>query len=230
MKKIKRVLLKLSGEALASGKGVGFSEKFVKELCGELKTLVKKNYEIGIVVGGGNYFRGKDKVIDRPSADKVGMLATIMNALILEGYLKKANVKASVMNSFSIDKVAPLVDISKAKEKLTKKEIVIFSGGTSNPFFTTDSTAVLRALEIDADIILAAKNVDGVYDSDPKKSKNAKRFTKLTFKDVLEKDLQVMDMASIAMAKEHNIPIKVFKLVKGNILKAVSSDIGTFIS
>lgn len=230
MKKIKRVLLKLSGEALAADRGTGFSEKFVKELCEELKSLVKKNYEVGVVVGGGNYFRGKDKVIDRPSADKVGMLATIMNALILEGYLRKAGVKVIVMNSFSIDKVATLVDINQAKEKLAKKEVVIFSGGTSNPFFTTDSTAVLRALEINADILLAAKNVDGVYDSDPKKNKNAKRFKKLTFKEVLEKDLQAMDMASIAMAKEHGMPIKVFKLTKGNILKAVSSDIGTFIS
>jgi uridylate kinase len=228
----KTVLIKLSGEALGGASGVGVDTKVLSEIANEIASLANKGVRIGVVIGGGNYFRGRSSQdMDRPTADNIGMLATIMNSLTMKAAIEANGGCARVMNSLAIPKVCELVNAEKARALLSKGVVVIFSGGTGNPFCTTDLAAVLRAAEISADVALFAKNIDGVYSADPKDDATATRIDKLTYDEILAKNLQAIDGAAAATARDVGLQIVMFKLEKGNIEKAVSGEsIGTLIT
>jgi uridylate kinase len=233
--KYKRVLLKLSGEALMGPEGYGIDLPVVRNIAQELKELREIGVELAIVIGGGNIFRGTGEEaggIDRASADYMGMLATIMNAMALQDCLEKAGVHTRVLSAIEIQKVVEPYIRRRATRHLEKGRIVILAAGTGNPFFSTDTAAALRAMEIKADVILKATKVDGVYDSDPMKNKDAKRFDRLTFLDVLNKNLKVMDSTSISLCMDNHLPIIVFNLFKrGNIKRVIQGEIvGTTVS
>lgn len=228
----KRVLLKLSGEALAGASGTGIDPVTVDKVVCQIVELSKSGVEIAIVVGGGNFWRGRQGVaMDKVTADHMGMLATIMNALALQDAIEKKGVQTRVQTALSIPAVAEPFILRKALRHFENKRVVIFACGTGNPYFTTDSGAALRAAEIKADVLLMAKNVDGVYDSDPKLNKNAKKFDELTYMDVINKGIVVMDFTSVTMCMENKIPIVAFGLSEDNsIIRAVSGEkIGTII-
>jgi len=230
--KYKRILLKLSGEALPSGGKFDIGYKALANIAQELEDIHKLGIEIAIVIGGGNIFRGRAvKEMDRVPADYMGMLATVINALALQEVLEKRGMRTRVMSAIEMREIAEPYIRRRAIHHLEKGRVVIFAAGTGNPFFTTDTAASLRATEINAQIILKATKVDGVYDSDPLKFKDATKFDRLTYMEVLEKHLEVMDGAAISLCMDHNIPIIVFNLgTKGNIRKAVhGEDIGTVI-
>jgi uridylate kinase len=233
----KRIMIKLSGEALAGKTGIGIDPQTVKEIASEIKDAYDLGLcEIGVIVGGGNIFRGKigdEMGIERSSADYMGMIGTILNALALQNSLEAIDVKTRVMTSLNIPEVAEPYIRRKALSHFAKDRIVIFGGGTGNPYFTTDTTAALRAAELGASIIYMAKNgTDGVYDEDPRKNLNSKKFSTLTHREVLELNLTVMDSTAAAMCKDNNIDIYVFDMNKhGNIKKAIlGENIGTRIS
>ncbi len=233
----KRIMIKLSGEALAGKSGIGIDPTTVKEIASEIKNAYDLDLcEIGVIVGGGNIFRGKladEMGIERSSADYMGMIGTILNALALQNSLESIGVETRVMTSLNIPEVAEPYIRRKALSHFEKGRIVIFGGGTGNPYFTTDTTAALRAAELGASIIYMAKNgTDGVYDQDPRNHKNSKKFLTLTHRDILELNLDVMDSTAAAMCKDNNIDIFVFDMnVKGNIKKAILGEkIGTIIS
>ena len=228
----KRVLLKLSGEALAGEAGSGIDPATVDRVVVQLVELAKKGVQIAIVVGGGNFWRGRQGVaMDKVTADHMGMLATIMNALALQDAIEKKGVPTRVQTALSIPDVAEPFILRKALRHFECGRIVIFACGTGNPYFTTDSGAALRAAEIKADVLLMAKNVDGVYDSDPKTHPDAKKLNELTYMEVLNKNIAVMDFTSVTMCMENNIPIVAFGLSNENsIIRAVSGEkIGTII-
>lgn len=228
----KRVLLKLSGEALAGEAGSGIDPATVDRVVVQLVELAKKGVQIAIVVGGGNFWRGRQGVaMDKVTADHMGMLATIMNALALQDAIEKKGVPTRVQTALSIPDVAEPFILRKALRHFECGRIVIFACGTGNPYFTTDSGAALRAAEIKADVLLMAKNVDGVYDSDPKTHPDAKKLNELTYMEVLNKNIAVMDFTSVTMCMENNIPIVAFGLSDENsIVRAVSGEkIGTII-
>lgn len=231
----KRVLLKLSGEALSS-KENNLDPETLKNLAKELKDIHDMGVELAVVVGGGNFIRGKlmeDMGMNRAQADYMGMLGTVINALAVQNALEGEGVDTRVQTAVEMQKVAEPFILRRALRHLEKGRVVIFGAGTGHPFFSTDTTAALRASEIDADVILMAKNgVDGVYDSDPKKNPDAKKFDRLTYLDVLNKDLQVMDATAISMCKDNDIDLVVFNMnEKGNIEKAVKGEVaGTTIS
>ncbi|WP_251182869.1 UMP kinase [Anaerocaecibacter muris] len=228
----KRVLLKLSGEALAGEAGSGIDPATVDRVVVQLVELAKKGVQIAIVVGGGNFWRGRQGVaMDKVTADHMGMLATIMNALALQDAIEKKGVPTRVQTALSIPDVAEPFILRKALRHFECGRIVIFACGTGNPYFTTDSGAALRAAEIKADVLLMAKNVDGVYDSDPKTHPDAKKLNELTYMEVLNKNIAVMDFTSVTMCMENNIPIVAFGLSDENsIIRAVSGEkIGTII-
>lgn len=230
----KRVLLKLSGEAL-SADGKTFSVDVLQDLASEIKEVVSHGVEVAIVVGGGNFIRGKMAVelgMDRTQGDYMGMLATIINALAIQSTLEGAGVDTRVQTSLNMPEVAEPFIQRRAVRHLEKGRVVIFGGGTGLPFFSTDTTAALRASEIKADVILMAKNgVDGVYSADPKKDPSATRFEELTYMDLLEKGLQVMDSTATSMCMDNHMQIMVFNMnQKGNIVKACMGEkIGTVI-
>ena len=232
---MKRVIIKLSGEALSQN-GVGIYAKNVKNIAQEVKNLYDQKVSIGIIVGAGNIWRGRDAEengMQRADADYMGMIGTILNALALESALKSLGVKTRTMSALQVGNVVEPYNRKKALECLEQNEIVIFAGGTGHPFFSTDTTSALRAAEINADLILMAKNgVDGVYDDDPKTNPNAKKFTKMTFDDILNKKLKVMDLTAATLCSENNIEIIVFDMnVSGNIAKAINHpEIGTLIT
>ena len=232
---MKRVIIKLSGEALSQN-GVGIYAKNVKNIAQEVKDLYDQKVSIGIIVGAGNIWRGRDAEengMQRADADYMGMIGTILNALALESALKSLGVKTRTMSALLVGNVVEPYNRKKALECLEQNEIVIFAGGTGHPFFSTDTTSALRAAEINADLILMAKNgVDGVYDDDPKTNPNAKKFTKMTFDDILNKKLKVMDLTAATLCSENNIEIIVFDMnVSGNIAKAINHpEIGTLIT
>lgn len=231
--KTKRVLLKLSGEALAGGGKKGIDDAFLNSLAKEITGLSKKGYEFGIVLGGGNFWRGRqNKEMDQPTADNIGMLATVMNGLALQAALLNLNQDCVLMSAFQVSKICELIDARKARNLLKQKKVVIFVGGTGNPFFTTDSGAALRALEIEAEELLLAKNIDAVYDSDPKTNKNAKKYSKISYNDVLEKDLKVMDGSAIALCRDNKLKIHVFGLTNKNAITTalINKNSGTIIS
>lgn len=230
-----RVLLKLSGEALASNKGFGIDPEVVYRIAGEIKEAHATGVQIAVVVGGGNIWRGlkgSQGGMDRVSADYMGMLATVINAVALQDALEKAGVATRVQTAIEMMQVAEPFIRRKAIRHMEKGRVVIFGAGTGNPYFTTDTTAALRSAEIEADaILMAKKQVDGVYDADPKKVPDAHMFTHLTYDEVLSKKLEVMDNTAITLCMDNKIPIHVFNIdVPGNIVKACKGEsIGTLI-
>jgi uridylate kinase len=229
-KKYQRVILKLSGEALAGPKQIGIDPITVNEIAKEIKTAYYTGVQIAIIVGGGNIWRGKsasEMGMERASADYMGMLATVMNALALQNALESLEIETRAMTSISMEAVAEPYIRRRAIRHLEKGRIVIFGGGTGNPYFSTDTTAALRAAEISADAILMAKNrVDGVYDSDPIINPEAKKYDYLTFLDLVNRDLKVMDSTAATLCMDNNIDVVVFNMnKKGNIKKAVEGQI-----
>ena len=222
----KRILLKLSGEALAGAKGSGLDFEKVVEVCEEIKKCVDLGVEIAIVVGGGNFWRGRSSgKMDRTRADHMGMLATTINALAVADGLEQVGVVSRVQTAIEMRQIAEPYIRNKAVRHLEKGRVVVFGCGTGNPFFSTDTAAALRAAEIDADVIFKATNVDGVYDKDPNKFSDAVKFTEITHNELLEKHLAVMDTAAAAICQENNIPILVFNLQDPeNIFRAVSGE------
>ena len=232
--KFKRVLLKISGEALMGQGAYGISTEVIGFLAKEIRALHQLGIELALVVGAGNIFRGVAGAasgMDRSSADNMGMLATVMNSLAVQDGLEHSGVPTRVMSAITMLNVCEPYERQKALRHLEKKRVVIFAAGTGNPYFTTDTAAVLRALEINADVIMKATRVDGVYDRDPEKDAQAVRFKSLTFTTVLREDLRIMDAAGISLARDNNLPIFVFNMTKpGNIVKAVmGEDVGTLI-
>ncbi|WP_227766628.1 UMP kinase [Zhaonella formicivorans] len=230
----KRIILKLSGEALAGGQGFGIDQATLQSIAEQIKEIKDLGVEVAIVVGGGNIWRGvagSAQGMDRATADYMGMLATVMNSLALQDALEKVNVSTRVQTAIEMRQIAEPYIRRRAIRHLEKNRVVIFAAGTGNPYFSTDTTAALRAAEIEAEVILMAKKVDGVYDSDPVKNPKAKRFTDLQYIDVLNKGLGVMDSTATSLCMDNNIPLIVFNLnEKGNILKAVKGEkIGTFV-
>lgn len=230
--KYKRVLLKVSGEALAGADKFGINGDMTRKVALQVKEIHDLGVEVAIVVGGGNFWRGRtSKDMDRATADYMGMLATVMNALALQDSLLAAGVKARVQTSIEMNTIAEQYARRKAISQLEKKNVVIFGGGTGSPFFSTDTAAALRAVEIDADVILLAKNVDAVYSDDPKTNPDAIKFDELTHMEVIEKDLKVMDLTAATLCKDNNIAIHVFGAAEdGNLIKAIYGEkIGTLI-
>jgi len=224
----KRILLKLSGEALAAGQGFGVDNTRVHEIAAEIADVHKLDVEIAIVVGGGNFFRGvaeQAKAMDRVSADHMGMLATVINALALQDALEKHGAQTRVMSAIEMHEVAEPFIRRRAIRHMEKGRAVIFAAGTGNPYFSTDTAASLRAMEIHADAILKATKVDGIYTADPMKDKDATKFEKITYMDILKRGLKVMDTTAIAMCQENHLPIVVFDLNKhGNIKRVVMGE------
>ncbi|MEE1003221.1 MAG: UMP kinase [Acutalibacteraceae bacterium] len=228
----KRILLKLSGEALAGDQNMGLDFDKVLEICGSIKKCVDLGAEIAIVVGGGNFWRGRSSgKMDRTRADHMGMLATVINALALADALEQLDVPVRVQTAIEMNKIAEPYIRNRAIRHLEKGRVVIFGCGTGNPFFSTDTGAALRAVEIDAEIIFKATNVDGVYDSDPKLNPDAKRFSEISQMDVLDKGLKVMDSTAASLSMDNNMPMLVFSLDEpDNIVKALcGEDIGTIV-
>jgi uridylate kinase len=230
----KRVLLKLSGEALLGHRIYGIDPKRISQYAKEIKSVTELGLEVAVVIGGGNIFRGVSAAsngIDRVQGDYMGMLATVINGMALQSALEEENVQTRLQTAIKIEAVAEPYIKRKAVRHLEKKRVVIFGGGTGNPFFTTDSAAVLRAIEINADVILKGTRVDGVYDSDPEKNKNAVKYDTIPFKEVIKKDLKIMDSTAFTLSQENNLPIKVFNMNKtSNLLKLINGEkIGTSI-
>ena len=228
----RRVLLKISGEALVGEQSFGIDVKVAHSVAEEIKQVHNLGVELAVVVGGGNIFRGLSKSagsMDRSSADYIGMLATVMNAVVLQDALERTGIQTRVLSAIDIPEMAEPFIRRRAIRHLEKGRIVIFAAGTGNPFFSTDSAAALRALEIKADVILKATKVDGVYSADPMKDATATRFDCITFQEVLEKQLKVMDASAISLCMDNNLPIVVFNMrTPGNIARVVTSDgIGT---
>jgi uridylate kinase len=235
MLKYRRMLLKLSGEALMGDDAYGINTKVLEFVAAEVKQVVATGAELGLVIGAGNIFRGvagASKGMDRTTADNMGMLATVMNSLAMQDALERIGVITRVMSAIPMQSVSEPYIRRRATRHLEKGRVVIFAAGTGNPYFTTDSAGVLRALEIDAEIVIKATRVDGVYDRDPLLHKDAVKFDRLTYDEVLQKGLRVMDAAGIALAKEDNLPIMVLNMaVPGNIKRAALGEkVGTIIS
>lgn len=231
----KRILLKLSGEALQGSEGFGIDPSVLDRMALEIKELIKMGVQVGVVIGGGNLFRGAKLAkagMNRVVGDHMGMLATVMNGLAMRDALHRANINAKLMSAFPLNGVCENYSWAEAISYLRGKRVVIFSAGTGNPFFTTDSAACLRGIEIGADVVLKATKVDGVYDCDPAKNPEAKLYNALNYQDVLEKELQVMDLAAFTLARDHDMPICVFNMNKPGALKRVimGEDEGTLIS
>ena len=228
----KRVLLKISGEALAGEQHFGINEEMTRKVAAEVKQIHDLGIQVAIVVGGGNFWRGRtSKDMDRATADYMGMLATVMNSLALQDAFLALGVPAKVQTAIEMREIAEPYARRTALSHLEHGSLVIFGAGTGNPFFSTDTTAALRAAEMDADVILLAKNVDAVYDKDPSIHKDAVKFKRLTHMEVVEKDLKVMDLTAATLCKDNNIKIHVFAIAEeGNVMKAVmGEDIGTVI-
>jgi uridylate kinase len=228
----KRVLLKLSGEALIGAKGFGFDPAIVGQIADEIKEIHEAGLEMGIVIGGGNIFRGATgEGIDRAAGDAIGMLATTINSLIIREYLMQRGVDSRVLSAVAMPKCAELFTQDRALSHIEKKRIVIIAGGTGNPYFTTDTAAALRCLEIKAEVILKATKVDGVYDDDPVKNPKAVKFASITYDEALQKKLKIMDATAFSLCREHEVPIIVFKLLeRGNLRKCIEGvPIGTIV-
>ena len=230
----KRILLKLSGEALLGDRSYGIDPKRIAQYAKDIKSILDLGVEVAIVIGGGNIFRGVSAAsngIDRVQGDYMGMLATVINGMALQSSLEEENIQTRLQTAIKIEAVAEPYIKRKAVRHLEKKRVVIFGGGTGNPFFTTDSAAVLRAIEVSADVILKGTRVDGVYDSDPEKNEKAIKFDSISFSDVIGKNLKVMDSTAFTLSQENNLPIVVFNMNKpGNLLKVIKGDkIGTLI-
>ncbi len=224
--KYKRILLKISGESLAAEKRHGFSSDALASTAKQIATLAKNGVEVGVVVGGGNFWRGREgDEMDRTTADYMGMLATVINALAVSDALERQGVESRVMTALAIDKIGEPYNVKTAKRYLTEGKVVVFGGGTGNPFFSTDTGASLRAAEIGADVLLLAKNIDGIYDSDPKTNPAAKKFDKLTYDEYVRLGLRALDTSAVVMCKENGIKIHAFgNLDDQSIVNAVFAD------
>lgn len=225
----KRVLLKLSGEALSGERGFGINNDVVNDIAIAIKKIQEIGVEVAVVVGGGNFWRGRtSEGMDRTTADYIGMLATVMNAMALQDALENIDVATRVQTAIDMRQIAEPYIRRRAVRHLEKERVVIFGAGTGNPYFTTDTTAALRAAEMEAEVILLAKNVDAVYDKDPKVHADAKKFTELSYMEVIQKELKVMDSTATSLCMDNKIPIKVFELTTENIIRAVKGEnIGT---
>ncbi len=228
----KRILLKVSGEALMGERQYGIDPKRIAEYAQEIKKVVEKGIEVAIVIGGGNIFRGvagASNGMDRVQADYMGMLATTINGLALQSALEDADVQTRLLTAIKMEQIAEPFIKRRAVRHLEKGRVVIFGGGTGNPYFTTDTAAVLRAIEVSAEVILKGTRVDGIYTSDPEKNNDATKFDTISFKEVMNKGLKVMDMTAFTLSEENKLPIIVFDMnKKGNLLKLVSGEnIGT---
>ena len=227
--KYKRVLLKLSGEALSGDRGFGINNDIVNDIALAIKKIREIGVEVSVVVGGGNFWRGRtSEGMDRTTADYIGMLATVMNSMALQDALENMDVQTRVQTAIEMRQIAEPYIRRKAVRHLEKERVVIFGAGTGNPYFSTDTAAALRAAEMEAEVILLAKNVDAVYDKDPKVHADAVKFDELTYLDVLQKELKVMDSTATSLCMDNQIPINVFELSTENIMKAVMGEnIGT---
>ena len=229
-----RILLKLSGEILAGEKGFGIDPIITNDLALKVKEVTNRGIQVGIVIGGGNIFRGlsaSSKGLERVPADYLGMLATIMNSVALQSALEKLDCDTRVMSAITVTQLAEPYIRRRATRHLEKNRIVIFAGGTGNPYFTTDTAAVLRGIEINANVIIKGTKVDGIYSNDPMKDKNAIKYNSLTFKEVIKKELKVMDMTAFTLCKENNIPIAVININDNSIDDLIQSkEVGTIVS
>ena len=223
---MKRVLLKLSGEALAGEKHTGFDEATVTEVAKQVKVLVEEGVEVGVVIGGGNFWRGRSsETIDRTKADQIGMLATVMNCIYVSEIFRSVGMKTNVLTPFECGSFTKLFSKDRANKYFEKGMVVFFAGGTGHPYFSTDTATVLRAIEIEADVILLAKAIDGVYDSDPKTNLDAKRYDEVSIQEVIDKQLAVVDLTASILSMENKMPMYVFGLNEENsIVKAISGD------
>ena len=221
----KNIMLKISGESLAGSNEQGFDFDILNDLANSIKDLTKKNIKISIVLGGGNFIRGSsfsNGVVDRVTSDYMGMLGTVINSLALQSNLKKIGIESRVMTAISINRVAEPYIKNKASNHLEKNRVVIFASGTGNPFFSTDTAAVLRASEMKSDIILKGTKVDGIYDKDPVNNTDAKKISSISYSDYLNKDIKVMDATAISLAKDRSLPIIIFSILKSsNIIDIV---------
>lgn len=232
--KYKRILLKYSGEALMGSVSFGIDPRVLDRMASEVAELVALGVEVGVVIGGGNLFRGKllsEAGLGRVTGDHMGMLATVMNALALRDAFERAKLSARVMSAIPMLGLVDPYHNRKAKQHLSDKQVIIFAAGTGNPFFTTDSAACLRAIEIGADVVLKATKVDGIYSDDPVKNPTAKRYDRLTYHEVLTKNLKVMDLTAICLCQEHGLPLQVFDMTAPGILKRIiqGESIGTIV-
>ncbi|MEE0956292.1 MAG: UMP kinase [Eubacterium sp.] len=230
---MKRVLLKLSGEALAGEKHTGFDEEVVTKVAKQVKTLVDEGTEVGIVIGGGNFWRGRSsKNINREKADQIGMLATVMNCIYVSEIFRSQGMMTSVLTPFEVGGITKLYSHDRVSKYFNHGMVVFFAGGTGHPYFSTDTATVLRAIEIDADRILLAKAIDAVYDSDPHKNPDAKRYEQVSIDEVIEKNLQVVDMTASILARDNKMPMAVFALTEENsIVRAAHGEkIGTIVT
>lgn len=233
-RKYRRILLKLSGEALTGAQDFGIDPKVLDQMALEIGQLVGIGVQVGLVVGGGNLFRGaalNTAGLDRVTGDHMGMLATVMNSLALRDALERSNISCRVMSAIPMSGVVEHYDRRHAIRYLEEGEVVIFAAGTGNPFFTTDSAACLRGIEVEAELVLKATKVDGVYDSDPMQNPNAKKYDVLSFDEAIEKQLGVMDLTALCLCRDHNMPIRVFRMTDSGALRniVVGSDDGTLV-
>ena len=231
----KRILLKLSGEALMGDGEYGIDSKVLSTYANEIQTIVKQNIELAIVIGGGNIYRGVQSEgagFDRVQGDHMGMLATIINGMALQSALESINIETRLLTAIRMEQVAEPYIRRKAMRHLQKGRVVIFGGGTGNPYFTTDTAATLRAIEIEADIILKGTRVDGIYSADPEKDPSATKYDAITFEEVFQNKLNIMDLTAFTLCQENNLPIKVFNMnIKGNLAKICKGDsVGTLVN
>lgn len=226
MNRYKRVLLKLSGEALAGDKKTGFDEATCIRVANQVKQLVQEGIQVGVVIGGGNFWRGRtSETIDRTKADQIGMLATVMNCIYVSEIFRFVGMKTQVLTPFECGSMTKLFSKDRANKYFEKGMVVFLAGGTGHPYFSTDTGVVLRAVELEADVILMAKAVDGVYDSDPKKNPGAKKYSEISLKEALDKQLAVVDLSATVLAMENKMPMLVFALEKDeSIIKAVHGE------
>ena len=232
--KYKRILLKLSGEALMGNKGFGIDTKKISSYANEIKSAIELGYEVAVVIGGGNIFRGvqvEGQGLDRAQGDYMGMLATIINGMALQAALEKIKIQTRLLSAIKMEQIAESYIRRRAIRHLEKNRVVIFGGGTGNPYFTTDTAAALRAVEMQADAILKGTKVDGIFTSDPEINTSAKKYNEITFQEVYENKLKVMDMTAFTLCQENKLPIIVFNInKKGNLIKALEKDnVGTIV-
>lgn len=221
-----RIILKLSGEALAGDRKTGFDLEIVQKVARQVKQLVDNGNDIGIVIGGGNFWRGRTGTeIDRVKSDQIGMLATVMNCIYVSEVCRSEGLMTNVLTPFEIEGVTKLFSKDRANKYFARHMVVFFAGGTGHPYFSTDTGVVLRAVEMDADVILMAKNIDGVYDSDPSKNPEAKRYDTLSIQEIIDRNLQVIDMTASIMARDNRMPLRIFDLNEENsIIRAAGGD------
>lgn len=227
--KYNKVIIKLSGEALSGNNTHGIDKEVIYEICNKIKNLREKNVQVAVVVGGGNFWRGRsNQYLDTITTNNIGMLSTVMNALALESVLKDINCPAKAVSALEMNKIIAFANMNEIKEDY-KDKVIVFAGGTGNPEFSTDTAVTLRAVELESDLIIKLSTVDGIYSTDPKKDPNAIKYDEISYDEVIEKELGVMDIESIIMAKKHNIPIIINKLENASLEDIINNNAGSII-